>query len=55
MKVGVNIPQGWVGEYDDWDPTDAWKRSVEVAQQADRLGFESVWIFDHFTTSPGNG
>lgn len=52
MKVGVNIPQGWVGEYDDWDPTDAWKRSVEVAQQADRLGFESVWMFDHFTTVP---
>lgn len=52
MKVGVNIPQGWVGEYDDWDPTDAWRRSVEVAQQADRLGFESVWMFDHFTTVP---
>ena len=52
MKIGVVIPQGWVGEYDGWDPLDAWRRTVEVARQADGLGFESIWLFDHFQTVP---
>ena len=52
MKLGVIVPQGWNGEYDGWDPVDAWNRTVSVAQQADRLGFESIWLFDHFHTVP---
>jgi F420-dependent oxidoreductase-like protein len=52
MKLGVIVPQGWVGEYDGWDPLDAWRRTSEVARQADRLGFESIWLFDHFQTVP---
>ena len=52
MKLGVIVPQGWTGEYDGWDPLKAWARTVEVAQQADRLGFESIWLYDHFTTVP---
>jgi F420-dependent oxidoreductase-like protein len=52
MKIGAIVPQGWNGEYDGWDPLDAWKRTTEVARQADRLGFESIWIFDHFHTVP---
>jgi F420-dependent oxidoreductase-like protein len=52
MKIGVIVPQGWVGEYDGWDPLAAWQRTVEVARQADRLGFESIWLFDHFHTIP---
>jgi F420-dependent oxidoreductase-like protein len=52
MQVGVIVPQGWTGEYDGWDPAAAWQRSVAVAQQADRLGFESIWLFDHFHTVP---
>ena len=31
MKIGVIVPQGWVGEYDGWDPLDAWRRTTEVA------------------------
>jgi F420-dependent oxidoreductase-like protein len=52
VKVGVIVPQGWTGEYDGWEPDRAWSRTVEVAQQADRLGFESIWLFDHFHTVP---
>jgi F420-dependent oxidoreductase-like protein len=52
MKIGVVVPQGWQGEYDGWDSLDAWRRTTEVAQQAERLGFESVWLFDHFHTIP---
>jgi len=52
MKLGVIVPQGWVGEYDGWDPLDAWRRTVTVAQDAERLGAESIWLFDHFHTVP---
>jgi len=52
MKLGVIVPQGWVGEYDGWEPLDAWRRTTEVARQADELGFESIWLFDHFHTVP---
>jgi F420-dependent oxidoreductase-like protein len=52
MKIGTVVPQGWVGEYDGWDPLDAWRRTTEVALHAERLGFESVWLFDHFHTIP---
>ena len=54
MKLGVIVPQGWTGEYDGWDPLEAWRRTVAVARDADRLGvlapdgrrvgtFNSVW------------
>ena len=52
MRLGVIIPQGWIGEYDGWAPLDAWRRSVTLARQADELGFESIWLFDHFHTIP---
>src|SRR4029077_2552662 len=52
MKIGAIVPQGWTGEYDGWDALDAWRRTTEVARQADDLGFESIWLFDHFHTVP---
>ncbi len=52
MKIGVIVPQGWTGEYDGWEPLDAWRRTSEVAKQADELGFDSIWLFDHFHTVP---
>jgi F420-dependent oxidoreductase-like protein len=52
MKVGVIVPQGWTGEYAGWDPQRAWSRTVEVAQRADQMGFDSIWLFDHFHTTP---
>ena len=52
MQVGLMAPQGWKGEYDGWDPAAAWARTVELAGQAEELGFESLWVFDHFHTVP---
>ena len=52
MKVGLLAPQGWKGEYDGWEPAAAWERTVELARNAEELGFESVWVFDHFHTVP---
>jgi F420-dependent oxidoreductase-like protein len=52
MQVGLMAPQGWKGEYDGWDAAEAWARTVELAGQAEELGFESLWVFDHFHTVP---
>ncbi len=52
MKIGVVVPQGWVLEYQGWEASAAWDRTVEVTRQAERLGFESIWMYDHFHTWP---
>jgi F420-dependent oxidoreductase-like protein len=52
MDVGVMIPQGWKGEYDRWPAVDAWAHAMARTRQAESLGFESLWVFDHFTTVP---
>ncbi|MFV2064602.1 MAG: TIGR03560 family F420-dependent LLM class oxidoreductase [Chloroflexota bacterium] len=52
MKIGVIVPQGWHSEFKGWDDQAAWRQAVAVAQQADRMGFESIWLYDHFHTVP---
>jgi len=52
MKIGIIAPQGWMGEYDGWETLVAWRRTVQVTRQAEALGFESVWLFDHVHTVP---
>ena len=52
MKVGIIVPQGWTGEYAGVDPLHAWQRSLDIAREAEQLGFESLWVFDHFQTVP---
>ena len=42
MRVGLLAPQGWKGEYGRLGARlDAWARTVELARQAEDLGFES--------------
>src|SRR4029453_16152049 len=52
MQIGLMAPQGWKGDYDGWPPADAWARTVELARQAESLGFESLWVFDPFHSVP---
>jgi len=52
MRVGIIVPQGWTSEYVGAEPADAWARTVEIAQRAEALGFDSAWMFDHFHTTP---
>ena len=52
MQVGLMAPQGWKGEYDGWAAADAWNRTIELAHQAEELGFEALWVFDHFHSVP---
>ena len=52
MNIGVIVPQGWTGEYKGFGASEAWARTRDVAWQAEALGFESIWLFDHFHTVP---
>jgi F420-dependent oxidoreductase-like protein len=50
--VGVFVPQGWKLEYTGWTGPDAWARSVELARQAESLGYDHLWVYDHVETVP---
>ncbi|MFM7336831.1 MAG: LLM class flavin-dependent oxidoreductase, partial [Actinomycetota bacterium] len=50
---GVFIPQGWKMELVSiTDPVAKWRKTVEIAQLAERLGFDSIWVYDHFHNVP---
>jgi F420-dependent oxidoreductase-like protein len=52
VKIGLTLPQGCDREYLGLDPAFAWERTVAVAQRAETLGFESLWVYDHFQVDP---
>jgi alkanesulfonate monooxygenase SsuD/methylene tetrahydromethanopterin reductase-like flavin-dependent oxidoreductase (luciferase family) len=52
VKVGVTLPQGCDREYLGLDGRVAWARTVEAARNAEALGFESLWAYDHFQVDP---
>lgn len=52
MKAGLTLPQGCDREYLGLEAADAWARTVAVAQRAETLGFESLWVYDHFQVDP---
>jgi alkanesulfonate monooxygenase SsuD/methylene tetrahydromethanopterin reductase-like flavin-dependent oxidoreductase (luciferase family) len=54
VKIGVVLPIGFYGEFDSWEPTRAWHRTLAVAALAQSLGFESVWTGEHLL-SYGDG
>ncbi|HKY14243.1 MAG TPA: TIGR03560 family F420-dependent LLM class oxidoreductase [Microthrixaceae bacterium] len=49
---GTFVPQGWKLEYSGTDATTAWNRSVELARQAETLGYDHLWVYDHVETVP---
>ncbi len=52
LRYGAFAPQGWKLEYTGWDATEAWARTVELAQSAERLGYDHLWVYDHVETVP---
>ncbi len=52
-KFGVFVPQGWrmdLVEIDD--PIEKYEAMTNVAREADKGGWDSIWVFDHFHTVP---
>lgn len=52
MRFGTFIPQGWRFDLVDIDPRDHWRVMATLAQHADEGPWESLWVYDHFHTTP---
>jgi F420-dependent oxidoreductase-like protein len=52
-KVGVFVPQGWRMDLVHIpDPIEKYETMTRVGLEAERLGFDSIWLYDHFHTVP---
>lgn len=52
MRFGMFIPQGWRFDLVGIDPADQWQKMRDLAQAADAGPWESLWVYDHFHTTP---
>jgi alkanesulfonate monooxygenase SsuD/methylene tetrahydromethanopterin reductase-like flavin-dependent oxidoreductase (luciferase family) len=50
VSFGLIVPQGWREDLAGRD----FEQMVSVARAADRLGFESIWLYDHLQTRNGD-
>src|SRR6478672_6174247 len=52
MRFGIFIPQGWRMDLVDIEPADQWSTMSKLAQRAEAGPWESIWVYDHFHTTP---
>ncbi len=53
MKIGAFVPQGWrLDLVEVPSGPEQWQRLVHSAQELERLGYDSLWVYDHFHTVP---
>ncbi len=53
VMFGVFMPQGWKMELASIDGAAAkWAKAVEIAELAEQLGYDSIWVYDHFHNVP---
>jgi F420-dependent oxidoreductase-like protein len=53
MVFGVFMPQGWKMELASIDGAAAkWAAAVDIAVRAEELGYDSIWVYDHFHNVP---
>ncbi|GAA5146648.1 LLM class F420-dependent oxidoreductase [Microbacterium pseudoresistens] len=52
MRFGLFIPQGWRFDLVGIDPAEQWRTMRDLARAADAGPWESLWVFDHFHTTP---
>ena len=53
VQIGTFAPQGWRLELRGIEGAAAqWSRTKGVAQELERLGYDSLWLYDHFHTVP---
>lgn len=52
-KFGVFVPQGWKMDLTEIaDPVEQYEAMTAVGRKAEELGYDSVWVYDHFHTVP---
>ncbi|MEV0902255.1 LLM class F420-dependent oxidoreductase [Actinoplanes sp. NPDC049802] len=53
MRFGVFVPQGWRMDLTEIaDPVEQYEAMTAVAKLADAGPWDSVWVYDHFHTTP---
>lgn len=52
MQFGAFVPQGWRITLSGIPVEEHWPTMLGVARDAESLGFDSVWVYDHFHTVP---
>ena len=52
MRFGLFIPQGWRFDLVGIEPAEQWQAMNGLAQAADAGPWESLWVYDHFHTTP---
>jgi F420-dependent oxidoreductase-like protein len=53
VKFGVLVPQGWrLDLLSIQDPIEKYEHMTRFGQEAERLGYDSIWVYDHFHTVP---
>jgi F420-dependent oxidoreductase-like protein len=53
VRFGLFVPQGWIRDLVEIeDPVEKFEAMARLAKAAERLGFDSMWLFDHFHTWP---
>jgi F420-dependent oxidoreductase-like protein len=52
MRFGIFVPQGWRLDLVGIDAKDQWPTMKALAQRADAGPWESIWVYDHFHTTP---
>ncbi|HEY4384038.1 MAG TPA: LLM class F420-dependent oxidoreductase, partial [Ktedonobacteraceae bacterium] len=53
IQFGIGIPQGWTMDMVEIaDPEEKYEAMTRAAKEADRLKYDSIWLFDHFHTVP---
>ena len=53
VVFGVFMPQGWKMELSGIDgAAEKWSTAVDIALRAEALGYDSIWLYDHFHNVP---
>ena len=53
ITFGVFMPQGWKMELAGIEgAAEKWQAAVDIAIKAEELGFDSLWVYDHFHNVP---
>ena len=52
MRFGAFVPQGWRFDLVGIAPAQQWQAMSDVATHLDGGAWESLWVYDHFHTTP---
>lgn len=52
LRWGAFVPQGWKLEFRGSKAAPAWERARDIAREAEALGYDHLWVYDHVESVP---